>query len=227
MATFVLFDIDGTLISTDGAGRRSLDRAMGELFGIANGFDSISFAGKTDLQIIREGLEKGGMKVRDDLMHALLDRYLEHLRQEVYPGRGHVKTGVKQLLSTLQGTEDIYLGLLTGNVEAGARLKLAPFGLNEFFPVGAFGNDNEDRNLLLPFALQRLLESTSISLNYEHCLVIGDTPSDIECAQIHGASAIAVATGTYSLDQLENTTADFVLPDLSNTTYILEWIGRL
>jgi len=227
MATFVLFDIDGTLISTDGAGRASLDRAMEELFGIAHGFAGISFAGKTDIKIIREGLEKFDLRARDDLIQILLDRYLEHLREEVSSGKGHVKKGVKKLLSTLRDAGDIYLGLLTGNVEAGARLKLNPFGLNEFFPVGAFGSDSEDRNCLLPFACQRLLESTSIEMNYQRCVVIGDTPSDVECAQIHRASAIAVATGTYTLVQLQETTADLIVPDLSNIEHIMEWIGNL
>ena len=97
-------------------------------------------------------------------------------------------------------------------------------GLNHFFPVGAFGDDSEDRNLLLPFAVKRLLESQSISLNFEDCVVIGDTPSDVLCAQIHGASSVAVATGTHSLEQLRKTTANLVLSDLSDTEQIVEWI---
>ena len=224
MPTFVLFDIDGTLISLDGAGSRSLNRAMENLLGIPNGFREINFAGKTDFQIIREGLQKFDLQDRDDLLYSLLDSYLGYLRTEVARGRGHVKEGVKELLFILHDLRGVYLGLLTGNVEAGARLKLEPFGLNRFFPVGGFGDDSEDRNLLLPFAVQRLLEAESISVNYEHCVVIGDTPSDVECAQVHGASSIAVATGTYSLEQLKQTTADLVLSDLSNTEQIVEWI---
>ena len=204
MPTFVLFDIDGTLVSVDGAGGRSLNRAMEDLLGIPNGFREINFAGKTDFQIIREGLLRLDLAHRDDLLRSLLDRYLVHLRKEIAIGRGHVKTGAKELLYALWDSEDVYLGLLTGNVEAGARLKLKPFGLNQFFSVGAFGNDSEDRNLLLPFAVQRLLEVESVSVNYEDCVVIGDTPSDVECAQIHGASSLAVATGTFSLEMLEN-----------------------
>lgn len=226
MPTFVLFDIDGTLISLDGAGSRSLNRAMEDLLGIPNGFREVNFAGKTDLQIIREGLGKLDLLDRDDLLHSLLDRYLGYLRTEVATGRGHVKEGVKDLLVHLQDLKGVYLGLLTGNVETGARLKLNTFGLNRFFPVGAFGGDSEDRNLLLPFAVKRLLDSKCITVNYEDCVVIGDTPSDVECAQVHGASSIAVATGTYSLDQLKKTTADLVLSDLSNTEQIVKWICR-
>jgi phosphoglycolate phosphatase len=226
MPTFVLFDIDGTLVSLDGAGSRSLNRAMEDLLGIPNGFREVNFAGKTDLQIIREGLEKFDLLDRDDLLHSLLDRYLAYLPTEVATSMGHVKEGVKELLFNLQDLRGVYLGLLTGNVEAGARLKLNTFGLNRFFPVGAFGDDSENRNLLLPFAVQRLLDSESIEVGYEDCVVIGDTPSDVECAQVHGASSIAVATGTYSLEQLKKTTADLVLSDLSNTEQIVEWICR-
>ena len=226
MPTFILFDIDGTLVSLDGAGSRSLNRAMEDLLEVKNGFREVSFAGKTDLQIIREGLGALGLADRDDLMHSLLDRYLVHLRTEVSTGRGHVKNGVRELLPALQDLEGIYLGLLTGNAETGARLKLKPFGLNRYFPVGAFGSDSEDRNLLLPIAVQRLQELGSVSVSHDRCVVVGDTPKDVECAHVHGASAIAVATGTYPLKELEKTDAELVIADLSNTEKIVDWIRR-
>ena len=225
MPKFILFDIDGTLVSLDGAGSRSLNRAMKELLQVTDGFRDIDFAGKTDLQIIREGLNTMGLADRDDLLHSLLDRYLIHLRAEVATGRGHVKNGVRKLLPALQNL-GIYLGLLTGNAEVGARLKLEPFGLNRYFPVGAFGSDSEDRNRLLPIAVQRLQEAGSASVSYEHCVVIGDTPKDVECAHVHGASAIAVATGTYPLKELEKTDAELVTADLSDTEKIVDWIRR-
>jgi len=226
MPKFILFDIDGTLVSLDGAGSRSLNRAMEELLQVPDGFRDIDFAGKTDLQIIREGLGILGLADRDDLLHSLLDRYLVHLRAEVSTGRGHVKNGVRELLNALQHLEGIYLGLLTGNAETGARLKLKPFGLNRYFPVGAFGSDIEDRNLLLPIAVQRLQEAGSASVNYEHCVVVGDTPRDVECAHVHGASSIAVATGTYPLKELEKTDAELVVADLSDTEKIVDWINH-
>jgi phosphoglycolate phosphatase-like HAD superfamily hydrolase len=221
---FILFDIDGTLISIDGAGSRSLNRAMQELTGIADGFTGINFAGKTDIQILREGLEKCGLLDHNNLLQALLDLYLGYLAEELPRGKAHLKLGVQQLLRTLRGTEGIYLGLLTGNVETGARLKLNPFGLNRFFPIGAFGNDSEDRNQLLPIAVRRLQESESISVDYERCLVVGDTPRDVECARVHGSSCIAVATGPYSFHQLKQTEADLVVHDLGNTEWIVDWI---
>ena len=138
----------------------------------------------------------------------------------------HMKVGVMELLHTLQGLEDIFLGLLTGNTEEGARLKLASYSLNRFFPLGAFGSDAEERNRLLPIALKRLRQAESISVRYQDCVVIGDTPKDVECAHAHGASAIAVATGPYHLEQLKETEADFVVSDLSNTGQIVGWITR-
>ena len=226
MITFILFDIDGTLVSLDGAGSRSLNRAMEELLQVTDGFRDIDFAGKTDLQIIREGLGTLGLADRDDLLHSLLDRYLVHLRAEVLTGRGQVKNGVRELLPALQDLEGVFLGLLTGNAETGARLKLKPFGLNRYFPVGAFGSDSEDRNLLLPIAVQRLQEFESISMSHDRCLVIGDTPKDVECAHVHGASSIAVATGTYPLKELQKTDAELVFADLSDTEKIVDWIRR-
>lgn len=224
MPTFVLFDIDGTLVSLDGAGSRSLNRAMEELLQVTDAFRDIDFAGKTDLQIIREGLGTLGLADRDDLKHSLLERYLVHLRVEVSTGRGHVKNGVRELLAALRDLEGIYLGLLTGNAETGARLKLEPFGLNQYFRIGAFGSDREDRNLLLPIAVERLQESEFISVSHNRCVVVGDTPKDVECAHVHGASAIAVATGTYPLKELEKTDAEYVTADLTNTERILAWI---
>ncbi len=221
---FVLFDIDGTLIGIDGAGSRSLNRALRELTGIPDGFTGINFAGKTDIQILREGIKKLDLVDDNGLLLTLLNLYLRYLRDELPRGKPHMKVGVKKLLLALQDLESVYLGLLTGNVETGARIKLNPFGLNEFFPVGAFGNDREDRNLLLPVAVQRLQETQSISMSYKRCIVVGDTPRDVECAQVHGSSCIAVATGTYSFGELKKTEANIVVSDLSDTARIVQWI---
>jgi phosphoglycolate phosphatase-like HAD superfamily hydrolase len=159
MPTFVLFDIDGTLVSLDGAGSRSLNRAMEDLLGIPNGFREVNFAGKTDLQIIREGLEKFDLLDRDDLLHSLLDRYLAYLPTEVATSMGHVKEGVKELLFNLQDLRGVYLGLLTGNVEAGARLKLNTFGLNRFFPVGTRNPSRSTMSIVWSSGIPRVMLS--------------------------------------------------------------------
>lgn len=224
---FILFDIDGTLTDSAGAGRRALNQAMSEATGIEDGFRGVDFAGKTDLLIIREGLEKLGLDARGSMISLVAGRYVANLRSEVAKGGGHVKVGVRGLIEGLQNRDGCVLGLLTGNLEEGARIKLEPFGLNQVFSVGAYGDDAEDRNLLLPIALQRLREQRGLSLNPNDCLVIGDTPKDVECARVHGAPSIAVATGPYSLEVLQETEADLVVPDLSGTARLLAWIQRL
>jgi phosphoglycolate phosphatase-like HAD superfamily hydrolase len=227
MPRFVLFDIDGTLTDSAGAGRRALNTAMFEVTGIEDGFRGVGFAGKTDLLIIREGLEKLGLDADDRMISLVASRYVANLRLEVAKGGGHVKAGARELIEGLRRTDGFLLGLLTGNLEAGAWMKLEPFGLNKFFSVGAYGDDGEDRNVLLPVALQRLREQLGISLNPSDCLVIGDTPKDVECARVHGAFSLAVATGPYPLEVLQGTGADLVVADLSGTARLLAWIKRL
>jgi phosphoglycolate phosphatase len=227
MARFVLFDIDGTLTDSAGAGRRALNQAMLEVTGIEDGFRGVGFAGKTDLLIIREGLEKLGLGSGDRTISLVASRYLASLRAEVAKGGGHVKAGARELIEGLQRTDGHILGLLTGNLEEGARIKLEPFGLNRYFALGAYGDDGQDRNVLLPIALKRLREQRGISLNPRDCLVIGDTPKDVECARVHGAFSLAVATGPYPLEVLRETGADLVVPDLSGTAQLLAWMRRL
>jgi phosphoglycolate phosphatase-like HAD superfamily hydrolase len=224
---FILFDIDGTLIDSAGAGRRALNQAMLDVTGIEDGFRGVHFAGKTDLLIVREGLEKLGLDPSDPMISLVAGRYVVNLRSEVARVGGHVKVGVRELIESLQNTDGCVLGLLTGNLEEGARIKLEPFGLNRFFSVGAYGSDAEDRNLLLPVALQRLREQRGMSLSSSDCLVIGDTPKDVECARVHGARSLAVATGPFPLEVLQKTGADLVVSDLSGTARLLAWIQRL
>ena len=176
---------------------------------------NIILAGKTDMQIIKEALVFYGLPIEDNLLHALLSSYLKNLKNEVNIGRGHVKPGVKELLRTLSTLNGFVLGLLTGNVEQGARIKLKTFGLDEYFSIGAFGDDNEDRNLLLPIAVEKLRKIQNINVSFSDCIVIGDTPSDVGCSRPYGATSIAVATGPYSYDLLLQTGADYVLHDLS------------
>jgi phosphoglycolate phosphatase len=219
----ILFDIDGTLIDSGGAGVRALDIAMKELFGIENAFHGISMAGKTDPLIMREGLAKHRLPLNGNL-EAIIETYLKHLRKEVQNDRKTLKHGVYDVLEKLQSMTDIVLGLLTGNLEMGARIKLAPFKINEYFPAGAFGSDDEDRNMLLPVAVQRFQELVQERIRIEECVVIGDTPRDVECAKIYGARCYAVATGPYSADALRETGADYVAEDLSDHAPLLQFL---
>jgi len=218
----VLFDIDGTLIDSGGAGVRSLDLALNDLFSIENGFHGISMAGKTDTQIIKEGIIKHGLSANGTI-DAVIKAYLNYLRREINNERKHVKPGIYEALEELKPLQDLGLGLLTGNIEQGARIKLEPFRLNEYFPAGAFGSDDEDRNNLLPIAVKRFEELFQQKIEPDNCIIVGDTPRDVECAHIYGAMCIAVATGPYSYDDLIEAGADYVFQDLSDRNALLQF----
>ena len=211
----ILFDIDGTLIDSGGAGVRSLDLAFEELFSIDKGFDGISMAGKTDTQIIKEGLTKHGLPANGNV-DKIINGYLKHLQREINNNKKHVKPGINELLKRLRLKNHSGLGLLTGNLEQGARIKLEPFGLNEYFPSGAFGSDDEDRNNLLPVAVNRFEVLFQRKIAIDNCVIVGDTPRDVECAHIYGALCIGVATGPYPIEALIDAGADFVFEDLSD-----------
>lgn len=224
MKRFVLFDIDGTLIDPGGAGRRSVKEAFYEIFSIRDAFAGTTLAGKTDIQIIKEGLSNHGLPFGNGILSSILSRYVENLKTEIHNPRGYIKPGVLELLDALETADRYWLGLLTGNIEQGARIKLGAFGLNRYFPVGAFGDDNEDRNGLLPIAVEKIRKVKHIDIKYSDCIVIGDTPKDVECSKPFGATAIAVATGPYSYESLLETGADYVLRDLSGAIKVINTI---
>lgn len=215
----VLFDIDGTLIDSGEAGSRSLNLAFEERFSVRNVFEGILMAGKTDVQIMKEGLRKHGLNSEDGNIGLLCESYIRHLQREIENPERRLKPGIKEMLSLLSGEDNVSLGLLTGNLEAGARIKLNPFGLNSYFPSGAFGNDDEDRNKLLPIAVERFSSLQNREISYGDCIVIGDTPRDVECARIYGAYAVAVATGPYPYELLLTSGADMVLRDMSEADF--------
>jgi len=219
----ILFDIDGTLIDSGGAGVRALDLAMKELFALENAFQGISMAGKTDTQIIREGLMKYDLST-DRTIDAVINAYLRYLAQEINNDRKHVKPGIYEILVELQTLSKVGMGLLTGNLEKGARIKLEPFGLNEYFPSGAFGSDDENRNNLLPFAVKRFENIFQNKIEMGKCIIVGDTPRDVECAHIYGAICIGVATGPYSYDVLVEAGADYVVQDLTGQSAVLQFL---
>ncbi len=217
---FLLFDIDGTLIDTGGAGSRALTGAFQELFGVSDAFRTISMAGKTDLQIIREGMALSGITSENGALAAFCSRYLA-LLAEGMDGRGQVKPGVHDALEAIRHDGAFHLGLLTGNMEEGARIKLNHYGLLHFFDIGAFGDEHEDRNSLLPIAVEKLRAKRSITVGYGDCVVIGDTPRDVACARPYGARAVAVATGPYSYDALAAAEPDRLFSDFSDTAAVL------
>ncbi len=214
MNKLVLYDIDGTLITAGGAGLKSLDRAFHNLFGIEEAFRTMAMAGKTDPQIIREGLKLHGLEHLDGNVDRMIEKYLFFLEEEIDNPMRHIMPGIKESLD-LFGDRGMTIGLLTGNLEKGAKIKLNPFGIFEYFNSGAFGSDHEDRNELLPIAIEKYRKQGQ-EFSPRDCFVIGDTPRDVQCAKVHGAYCIAVATGPYSIDDLRNTEADIVFESLAD-----------
>jgi len=220
----VLFDIDETLITAGGAGTRSLDQAFHALFNIEGAFKDITMAGKTDIQIIKEGLGTHGFSM-DGNVKKMTEIYLRFLQNEINNPMKKIKPGVKEALDLLR-TMEMPLGLLTGNLEGGARIKLDSFSLNEYFIDGAFGSDHEDRDELLPIAIEKFSRK-GFSFTPMECIVVGDTPRDVRCAKVHGARCIAVATGPYSKEDLLATDADIVLDSLIETEKFVDLLEKI
>lgn len=216
----VLFDIDGTLIDSGGAGTRSLNNAFRDLFSLESAFHGIRMAGKTDTEIIKEGLLKHGISI-DGNLDAVVNSYLENLEKEIQNNRKHLKPGVYELLEHLNSKSDTGLGLLTGNIEPGARIKLESFDINRYFSSGAFGSDDEDRNNLLPIAVKRFEELFQKRIEIDNCIIVGDTPRDVACAHIYQALCIGVTTGPYSFEDLVEAGADIVVKNLSDHAELL------
>jgi len=212
-----LFDIDGTLITSGGAGEAALKDAMRSRFDIEEDLDGIILAGATDARIARELLEKHSIAVSAENVAALLDTYLGHLNERIGRHDGKLLPGIVPLLKVLSERSDAVLALLTGNVIRGAEIKLTHYGVWDFFEFGAFADDHHDRNELGKFARARALERHGEEFPPSRIYVIGDTPKDIECGRAIGACTVAIATGHYSSDQLRDHAPDFLFEDLSDT----------
>ena len=201
----VLFDIDGTILWSDGAGRRAMTEALTTVFGGAGPTD-YHYDGKTDPQIVRDLMRADGHTdaIIDERIDPLMRRYLGGLERELAGGtRAHVFDGVRELLDLLEERDDMILGLLTGNLREGAAIKLRAAGIAiDRFEVCAFGSDHHARAELPALAQRRAKEELGLDIPGDHIFVIGDTPADITCGQAIGARAIAVATGRYTPEEL-------------------------
>lgn len=229
MKRLILFDIDGTLLSADGAPRRAFTRAMLEVYGTTGPIATHRFDGKTDPQIARELLTLAGLA--DDTIDAGLPGlwavYLRELEGELAQPthRTHVYPGVRELLHVLEArTGDAVLGLLTGNIRPGAALKLRSAAIHTDFRIGAFGSDCERRDGLPPVAVERALQSTGVSFSRRDIVIIGDTPSDVTCGAALGVRAVAVATGRHAAPELLQAGAEVVFQDLGDTAAVLDAI---
>jgi phosphoglycolate phosphatase-like HAD superfamily hydrolase len=223
----VLFDVDGTLLSASGAGRRAIHRALVDVYGTAGPIDSYDFHGKTDPQIVRDLLDAGGLPpamvaAREGEFFA---HYLECLDAEIGDGaRVSLFPGVAALVETLAASDACVVGLLTGNVEDGARIKLRSTGLWPRFRLGAYGSDHADRTRLPGVAAGRAERLVGRGFRGGDVVVIGDTPLDVGCGRAFGARCIAVATGRHSVNDLDACGPDHVFKDLGDTERIVSAI---
>ena len=222
--TLLLFDIDGTLLTTGGCGERALRFAVRDAFGVEDDLREIEIAGRTDTGIARQLLRKYERMESDAEITSLLANYLRHLPVLLPETQGRLLPGVETLLRMLSQRTDVVLGLLTGNLARGAEHKLSHYGLWEHFEFGAFADDHHERDRLGPFALARARErGHAVALS--HTFVIGDTPHDISCARAIGARAVAVATGVFRAENLAPHTPDVLLDDLSDLPTTLRAFG--
>lgn len=229
MKRLLLFDIDGTLMNADGAGRAALRGAMLEVYGRTGPIDSFNFQGKTDPAIVRELLRTEGYSDHrvDDGLSRLWDHYCAGLDRELVARRARLQAypGVRPLLAHARSDDRFTSALVTGNVEGGAWRKLRACRLDTSFSFGAFGSDSEDRNELPPLAIQRAATSTGTEFDPEEVIVIGDTPADIGCARAAGVRVLAVATGGFSGEQLAGHEPDYLFNELSDLDEVVTAIS--
>ncbi len=200
----ILFDIDGTLVRTGGAGKVAMESGLRKAFGVAEVQDTVPYSGRTDPDIGRELLAVHGIDPTPANLTTLTQAYLDHLPGSLVANPGQVLHGVAEIIEVLTGREDVLLGLLTGNVVAGAKTKLGHYGLwDSFGPVGGFGDDRHDRDEVARAALENVTSHLGRAMNPKDVWVIGDTPLDVRCARAIGANVIAVATGWHPLSELE------------------------
>ncbi len=214
--TLLLWDIDGTLIASGGAGMRALQTALRHAFGIAGSLADIDFAGRTDRWIMREIFRKFGVTPTEDDFTRLFEAYAAALPVELANPHARVLPGIRELLHAAAARPGLAQGLLTGNMRRGAQAKLAHHGLWEHFAFGAFGDDSEHRNDLGPHAVRRAREHHRTDFAPDRVWIIGDTPHDIACARAAGVRVLAVATGGSQVDELRAHAPDAVLSDLAD-----------
>jgi phosphoglycolate phosphatase len=223
----VLFDIDGTLLSAGGASARSISRAMQEVYGDFAHPANFEYAGKTDPQICTEVMASNGWHVAEIERHfdVVFERYVRYLSEALPQSpTARIFPGVRSLLERLAGNPDVCVGLLTGNIEATAWIKLRHFSLDHFFQVGAFGSDAKSRYALPPVAVERATRLVTHSWIGKEVVIVGDTHHDILCGRDYGVKAIAVATGIYDRAFLQQHEPDYLFDDLSHVDHVHEAI---
>jgi phosphoglycolate phosphatase-like HAD superfamily hydrolase len=218
----LLFDIDGTLLRVHRGGRAAVRKAVGRVTGKSISTEAVSFSGRTDPAIFREVLTVNGVSADDELIAAVIDTYSAVAQELIRSENVQSLPGVEALLSALAARNDVFLGLLTGNVEAVAVHKLEMAGLHHHFALGAYGSDHEDRSQLPALATRRAAQAAGRSFACEEILVIGDTQHDVACARAGNVRSVAVSTGHPSHADLAASSPDLLLEDLNNTAQTVE-----
>jgi phosphoglycolate phosphatase len=226
----VLFDVDGTLLLTGGAGMRAMKRVASELFGAAFRWDGIVVSGHLDPLIFAEAAALNG--IDDHSLHheTFRRRYLEELRAELEQGRDRIRImpGILQALTELRTKKAATLGLLTGNYAEAIPLKLSAIGVDpRWFEITALGDDASTRRDLAALAIEKYAKRVGSPVDPRRVVVVGDTPRDIDCAHAHGCLAFAVATGAYDTAALAAAGADVVVSDLGDPKPLLDLVARL
>jgi phosphoglycolate phosphatase len=215
MIRLVLFDIDGTLIYTSGAGEKAFAGVFASFFGVSDGTEKLKFAGRTDVAILREFFIHNAIAPSSENMAQFFEAYVFLLEQKLHALPGGVHPGVWTWLHDLRSLpHPVAIGLLTGNIRLGAEIKLRRFGLWEQFELGAFADDSAERNEIAAIAKERGESLLGRKLRGEEVLVIGDTPLDIACARCIGAKVLAVGTGMYRPKDLRPLNPDWAVDSL-------------
>ena len=222
----ILFDIDGTLLKCNGAGKESLIQATKEIFNISGSMVEINFQGKTDLWILSQSLLNHGVtkKEIENNLQNLKNKYFSYLKINLKKSNPVLLEGVNDLLEILHNHEQIHLGLLTGNFKESAYIKTGHFNIDHYFQTGAFGDDNENRNNLPAVAKKRFENSINETLSFNDLYIIGDTIFDIECAKNANAKSVAVCTGWTAKDELQAENPDLLIENFSNIEKLYKFI---
>ena len=223
--TIVLWDIDGTLIRSGGAGKVAMETALRSAFGLTEILDTVPYSGRTDVAIARDLLSVHDLPISEDNQILLRETYLRELPGALRSSAGEILPGISELLRQLHGRNDVLQGLLTGNIRRGARVKLGHFGLWDFFSPGGFGDLHTDRNAVAREALAAVESHLDRKPDPSQIWVIGDTPHDVTCGRAIGAKVLAVATGWHPVAELEACAPNATLADLGDTGRVLDLFG--
>jgi phosphoglycolate phosphatase-like HAD superfamily hydrolase len=217
----LLFDIDGTLLSAHDVPRKAMSTVLAGRFNNFRYDRDYDFSGRTDPQIIEHLLRHDGRECTETIVEEILHEFCLELEKEIYNGQPPVlHPGVSELIQNFNELDDVFLGLVTGNVSEGARIKLEAAGLNIYFSIGGFGDDSKDRNELPPIATKRAETHFQTSFEPENIWIIGDSIYDVECAQKNNLRCLAVGTGKTSSDKLKSANPEFFVNDLGDVAMI-------